>query len=71
MVNHVKLEIAIQIVAEKISDLYKLRDEATTEEEINNYNNKLALAFEARDKVALGDLTVINKILNSGANDNG
>ncbi len=71
MVNHVKLEIAIQIVAEKISDLYRLRDEASTEEEINEYNNKLALAFEERDKVALGDLTVIDRILNKEGENNG
>ena len=40
MVSHVKLEIAIQIVAEKIANLYRKIDLATSEEESNAYKSE-------------------------------
>lgn len=63
MVNHVKLEIAIQIVAEKIANLYRKIDLSTTEEEANYYRNELDNAFYEKELVAVGDMAVINSVL--------
>lgn len=64
MKNHVKLEIAIQIIAEKIADLYTLRSQAKTQEEVNQINQKLVEAYEKKEGIALGNLELINEILN-------
>ena len=63
MVGHVKLEIAVQIVAEKIADIYKKIENAKDETELNNYQNELAIALNERDRVSAGEIEFIEKIL--------
>ena len=64
MKNHVKLEIAIQIIAEKIAELYNMRNNAKTTEEVNEINKLLVDAYEKKEGIALGNLQLINEILN-------
>jgi hypothetical protein len=64
MKNHVKLEIAIQIVAEKIASLYALRNKARSQAKINAINQQLVEAYELKERVAFGDLRLIDEILN-------
>lgn len=64
MKNHVKLEIAIQIIAEKIANLYALRNKTRSQAKINDINQQLVVAYEQKERVALGDLQLINEILN-------
>lgn len=63
MVDHVKLEIAIQLVAEKIAEIYKKIDSANDEKLIAEYNSELENAYDEKEKVARGELDTINKIL--------
>ncbi|MBQ4541471.1 MAG: hypothetical protein IJA23_01320 [Clostridia bacterium] len=63
MVNHVKLEIAIQIVAEKIANLYRKIDLASTEEEASFYKSELDNAFYEKELVAVGNMDAINSVL--------
>ena len=63
MENHVKLEIAIQLIAEKIAGILKLIDSAESEELLAQYNEELELAFVEKERIALGDIEAINKIL--------
>ena len=63
--THVKLEIAIQIVAEKIANLYRKIDLATSEEEANFYKNELDNAFYEKELVAVGNMEVINSVLSA------
>ena len=65
MVSHVKLEIAIQIVAEKIANLYRKIDLATSEEEANYYKNELDNAFYEKELVAVGNMDTINAVLSA------
>ena len=64
MKNHVKLEIAIQIIAERIAKFYDLRNKTNDQSTINEINKQLEGLYEQKEKVALGDLKVINEILN-------
>ena len=63
MVNHVKLEIAIQIVAEKISDIYQKIEQTQNSAELEKYKRELIVAYDERDKVAVGDFETIEKVL--------
>jgi len=68
MVEHVKLEIAIQICAEKINDIYDKID-ATTDPNLRAYyEQELMIAFDEKDRVFNGEVAVINKILNERGN---
>lgn len=64
MKNHVKLEIAIQIIAERIAELYNMRNNAKTTDEVNDINKLLIAAYEKKEGIALGNLQLINEILN-------
>lgn len=70
MVNHVKLEIAIQLIVEKIARIYNKLDSAKTPEELELYNQELEQAFNQRELIYDGDTATINLILdeNKGAN---
>ena len=63
MVNHVKLEIAIQIVAEKIANLYRKIDLASSEEEALIYKKELDNAFYEKELVSVGNMDAINSVL--------
>ena len=63
MKNHVKLEIAIQIMAEKIANLYALRKKTKSQSKINEINQQLVMAYEQKERVSLGDLILIDEIL--------
>ena len=63
MVEHVKLEIAIQICAEKINDIYDKIDAANDDYSRRVYEQELILAFDEKDRVFNGEVAVINKIL--------
>ena len=64
MVEHVKLEIAIQICAEKINDIYSKIDETNDEGLRSFYEQELVLAFHEKDRIFNGEIAAINKILN-------
>lgn len=68
MVEHVKLEIAIQICAEKINDIYSKIDETNDEQLKRAYENELAIAYNERERVYNGEIAVIDKILNERGN---
>ncbi|MBQ8425388.1 MAG: hypothetical protein IJX17_05150 [Clostridia bacterium] len=64
MVEHVKLEIAIQICAEKINDIFEKID-ATDDDYLRRvYEQELILAFDEKNRVFNGEVSVINKVLN-------
>lgn len=63
MVGHVKLEIAIQIVAEKIADIYQKIENTMDYNQIANLQVELKNAFDERDRVARGEIVAIEKIL--------
>lgn len=63
MVDNVKLEIAIQICAENIGELYKKLEENTDPALNDLYEKKLAIAFDEKDRVAMGEIQIIEKIL--------
>ena len=63
MVDNVKLEIAIQLVAEKIAGIYEEIDKTKDKTVLERLNAKLDLAFVEKEKVAHGDLEIINKII--------
>ena len=65
MVDNVKLEIAIQICAENIGDLYKKIEENTDPSLNEYYQRELANAFDEKERVAMGEIQVIEKILNA------
>lgn len=68
MVNHVKLEIAIQICAENIADIQNKLNATNDENLRHSLEIELANAFDEKEKVASGDLTVINKLLTERGN---
>ena len=70
MIDHVKLEIAIQLVAEKISNLNKLISKTKDKSLLSRYKEELKLAFDERDRVAHGEIRVVERILNE-RNENG
>lgn len=70
MIDHVKLEIAIQLVAEKISNLNKLISKTKDEPLLSQYKNELKLAFDERDRVAHGEIRVVEKILKERNSEN-
>ena len=63
MVNHVKLEIAVQIVAEKLAEVYRKIEQAKNEIELEKYQEELAIVFDERDRVSAGEIEVIERIL--------
>lgn len=65
MVNHVKLEIAIQIVADKIASIYKQIKSAKSQEELENLSVELDNAFYEKKLVERGNMSAINSILSS------
>ncbi len=71
MVENVKLEIAIQLVAEKIADLYYKIENSSSLSERQALEENLALAFDEKEKVALGDHVVIEKIISERSGKNG
>ena len=71
MVNHVKLEIAIQIAAENIGEIYKKIENNTDPAMQQTYERELAIAFDEKERVARGEIQVIEKLLNERRNNNG
>lgn len=69
MIDHVKLEIAIQLVAEKISNLNKLISSTKDESLLSQYKKDLKLAFDERDRVAHGEIRVVERILKERNNN--
>lgn len=69
MDNHVKLEVAIQIAAERIANLYNAIDKAETSEMQEFYTAKLQEAFVDKDLVAVGHIPTIEKILQERRGD--
>lgn len=65
MVNHVKLEIAIQIITEKIANIYKKLDLAKTKNELEVYNQELEEALLEKELIFNGNMKAINYVLNS------
>lgn len=63
MVNHVKLEIAIQLIAEKIADIYEKKKQANSPEELQIVEKKLEEAYDEKEHIAHGELKFINKII--------
>ena len=63
MVNHVKLEIAIQLIAEKIADIYEEKKQAKSSEELQIVEKKLEEAYDEKEHIAHGELKFINKII--------
>ena len=63
MVEHVKLEIAIQLCAEKIDSIYTLLE--STEDEVlrKKYEQELIMAFQEKERVFNGEADIINRIL--------
>lgn len=64
MVNHVKLEIAIQLAAEKIADVQQKSKNAITSEEIAAYQKELDRAFKEKGLIERGNRRAIEKIIN-------
>lgn len=63
MVGHVKLEIAIQMVAEKMANiLYKISN-TTDEIELAKLKKELEIVIDERDRVAIGEIRTIDKII--------
>ena len=67
MINHVKLEIAIQIASENIANLYNKKRQAQTEEELLKINQELEQAYYEKERVSLGDAEVVEHILKQSA----
>lgn len=65
MVNHVKLEIAIQIVADKIANIYRKINSAKSQEELENLSVELDNAFYEKTLVETGNMSAINSILSA------
>lgn len=63
MVEHVKLEIAIQICAEKINDIYAKIDATDDVLLKKQYEEELKVAYDENKRVFNGEISVINKIL--------
>ena len=63
MIDHVKLEIAIQLVAEKIADLNRLIANTNDQSLLSKYKINLKIEFEERDRVAHGEIRVVERIL--------
>ena len=64
MVNNVKLEIAIQIAAENIAEIYKKIEENKDPAMNDTYERELVVAFDDKERVARGEIQIIEKILN-------
>lgn len=64
MVNHVKLEIAIQLAAEKIANIQQKSKNAITVEEIAAYQKELDKAFKEKEQIYRGNRRAIEKIIN-------
>lgn len=64
MVEHVKLNIAIELYAEKIDSIYTLLESTNDESLKKQYEQELVLALEDKEKALNGDAEAINKILN-------
>ena len=64
MVEHVKLNIAIEICAEKINNIYTLLESTNDELLKKSYEQELVLALEEKELALNGNAEVINKILN-------
>lgn len=65
MVSHVKLEIAIQIITEKIADIYNKLDSAKNEYEVELYNQELNEAFNEKELIFKGNMRAIDFVLNT------
>lgn len=68
MVSHVKLEIAIQLVAEKIAAILTAIEGETTEEGRLSWQAALDEAFFEKEQVAIGNIYYVNKILSEKRN---
>lgn len=71
MVDNVKLEIAIQIAAENIAEIYKKIEENTNPAMQETYERELAVAFDEKERVARGEIQIVEKILNERRLKNG
>ncbi len=71
MVENVKLEIAIQIAAENIAEIYKKIEENKNPMLQEQLEHELAVAFDEKDRVAQGEIKIVEKILNERRNRNG
>lgn len=63
MVEHVKLEIAVQKMAENIAELYQKIENCKNKNEIKYLELQLEEALKDKDLVAKGDKKTINRIL--------
>ena len=71
MVDNVKLEIAVQIAAENLAEIYKkieMNKDPLKQEELER---ELAVAFDEKERVAQGEIKIIEKILNERRGRNG
>lgn len=71
MVNHVKLEIAIQLAAEKIANIFQKAKKAKTAEEAAEYLSELEEAFNEKELIERGNMKAIEKILKENQKENG
>ncbi len=71
MVDHVKLEIAIQLVAEKIADLYRIIEDTNDPSMKLAYEKQLEVAFDEKERVARGEIEAIEKIIRERSGING
>ena len=64
MVDNVKLEIAVQIAAENLAEIYKKIEENTDPAMQEVLSKELAIAFDEKERCAQGEIKIIEKILN-------
>lgn len=65
MNNFVKMDVAIEILADKISNTTKKFYKTNNE----TYKNEITNLFEERTKIYNGDLEIINKVINVYGNE--
>lgn len=63
MQEHVKLEIAVQLIAEKIAKLYDELDAAKTYGETMRIKAKIEEAYVEKEEISQGNMSAINKII--------
>ena len=71
MVDNVKLEIAVQIAAENLAEIYKKIENSTDPAVQEALERELEIAIDEKERVAQGEIKVIEKILNERRNRNG
>ena len=59
----IRLDLASELITEKIADLYDACKKAKTDVEILEINNSLDYALQQRDLILMGDITTIEEVL--------